>query len=268
MTQAVKLDSVKWQAQRYWELLSVLVERNLKVRYRGSLLGVYWSLLNPLIMTGLYTAIFGAAFASYYGNSTTNYILAAFTGLIVIHFFNGATSQALVSLVDNGAILNKIRLPISIFPISMVGANVVQFSFGMLPLLLVVTLITSKRLINLLALCLPLLSLILVCTGIALLVSALYVFFRDLSYFYELVTFILWIGSPVFYPVEIVPSAVQRFLIFNPLLPIIESLRQISLSGEVPDLRLIAHAGVDALIVLGFGWSCFCWWRSQFMDLL
>ncbi|WP_275575054.1 ABC transporter permease [Neosynechococcus sphagnicola] len=77
------------QAQRYWELLQVLIARQLKVRYRGSLLGVYWSLLNPLLMTGLYTAIFGAAFKSYYGDSVLNYVLAVFTGLVVIKFFLG-----------------------------------------------------------------------------------------------------------------------------------------------------------------------------------
>ena len=73
--------------RRYWELLNVLVSRNLKVRYRGSFFGVYWSLLNPLLMTGLYSAIFGTAFASYYDDSILNYILAAFTGLVVINFF-------------------------------------------------------------------------------------------------------------------------------------------------------------------------------------
>lgn len=87
MTLSLK-DNLTWlQVRRYYELLHVLVMRNLKVRYRGSLLGVYWSLLNPLIMTGLYSAIFGSAFASYYGNSILNYMLAAFTGLVVINFF-------------------------------------------------------------------------------------------------------------------------------------------------------------------------------------
>lgn len=73
--------------KHYVELLHVLVSRNLKTRYRGSVLGIYWSLLNPLTMTGLYTAIFGATFAEYYDNSITNYVLAALTGLIVINFF-------------------------------------------------------------------------------------------------------------------------------------------------------------------------------------
>jgi len=256
------------QAQRYWELLYVLVSRNLKTRYRGSFLGVYWSLLNPLLMSGLYAAIFGKAFAAYYDNSTINYILAAFTGLVVINFFSAATCQALSSVVSNGALLNKILLPVSIFPVSMVAANLFQFTVGALPLLVIMTLITSKSLLNVIALLLPLLALILVSTGVGFLVSALYVFFRDLPYFYELVVFVLWISSPVFYPPAIVPTPVKPFLNLNPLSPIIESIRQIVLSSSLPDLHLIWGALFSGGVILVLGWLCFQRWRREFMDLL
>lgn len=256
------------QMQRYWELLHVLVTRNLKVRYRGSLLGIGWSLLNPLTMTGLYTAIFGAAFTPYYGHSFLNYALAAFTGIVVINFFSASTSQALPSVVSNGALLNKIQLPVSVFPVSMVAANTFQLTVSVLPLLMIVTFLTSRRFINALALTLPLLALILVCIGVGFLVSALYVFFRDLSYFYELVVFVLLVGTPVFYPTAIVPIRVQPFLFLNPLLPIIESLRQIALSGVAPNLNLIAEALLSGLIIFSLGWTCFQVWRPQFMDLL
>ncbi|MBD2139538.1 ABC transporter permease [Anabaena sp. FACHB-1237] len=262
-------NNLKWlQVRRYWELLQVLVSRNLKVRYRGSFLGVYWSLLNPLIMTGLYTAIFGATFASYYGNSIMNYVLAALTGLLVINFFSSSTSQALSSVVGNGALLNKIQLPVSVFPVSMIAANIFQFSVGALPLLAIMTLINSKSLVNVLALIFPFLALILVSTGIGFLVSALYVFFRDLPYFYELIVFVIWISSPIFYPAAIVPKQVKQFLGINPLSPIIESLRQITLSGSTPDLNLIWGALLSGIIILALGWTCFRLWRHQFMDLL
>jgi ABC-type polysaccharide/polyol phosphate export permease len=262
-------DNSTWlQVSRYWELLRVLVARNLKVRYRGSFLGVYWSLFNPLIMTGLYTAIFGATFASYYGNSILNYVLAAFTGLVVINFFSASTSQALTSVVGNGSLLNKISLPVSVFPVSMIGANIFQFSVGTLPLLALMTLIYSKNLINVLALIFPFLALVLVCTGIGFLVSALYVFFRDLPYFYELVVFVIWLSSPIFYPAAIVPPQVRQFLRLNPLSPIIESLRQISLSGSSPNLGLIWGSLLSGVIILVLGWTCFHLWRHQFMDLL
>ena len=225
-------------------------------------------MLNPLIMTGLYAAIFGTAFASYYNNSTLNYVLAAFTGLIVINFFSSSTSQALASVVGNGALLNKIRLPISIFPVSMILANIFQFVMGPLPLLAIVTLVITKNPLNVVALIFPLIALSLVCTGVGFLVSSLYVFFRDLPYFYELVCFVLWISSPVFYPAEIVPPAIKSFLLLNPLISIIESIRQISLSGSWPDLTLIAHSLINGIIFLMLGWICFQAWRKQFMDLL
>jgi ABC-2 type transport system permease protein/lipopolysaccharide transport system permease protein len=262
-------NQVKWSAvYRYYELLHVLVERNLKGRYRGSVFGVYWSLLHPLIMTGLYTAIFGTVFAKYYDNSIVNYILAAFTGMMVISFYNAATNQALASVVSNGGMLNKIRLPMSIFPVSMVVANVFQFLVGVFPLLAVVTLWKSHSLVNVICLAFPVLSLTLVCGGIGFFVSALYVFFRDLPYFYELIGFVLWISSPIFYPPDIVPPAVKPFLVMNPLLPIIESIRQISISSQLPDFGLIGQSLLNGLIILGFGWFCFRNWRHLFMDLL
>lgn len=258
----------QWFNPRYLELLQMLVERNLKGRYRGSFLGVYWSLLHPVLMTGVYTAIFGAAFAQFYDNSTIKYVLAAFTGLVVIHFFSGSTSQALASIVANGGLLNKVKLPVSVFPVSMILANVRQFCIGVLPLLVIVTLITSKNPLNVLALPFPILALTLVCLGIGFLTSSLYVFFRDLPYFYELITFLLWMTSPVFYPTEIVPEKVRPFLLLNPLAPIIESLRQISISGHLPDLALIGHALLNGVIMLVLGWTCFRGWQKQFMDLL
>lgn len=258
-----------WNAlQRYGELAQVLVNRNLSVRYRGSILGIYWSLLSPLIMTGVYTAIFGAAFASFYDDSLLNYILAAFTGLVVINFFSASTSQALMSVVGNGALLNKMPLPMSVFPLSIVMANVFQFCAGPLPLLMLVAGLTSRSLLNVVTVILPFTALVMICLGVGYLVSGLYVFFRDLPYFYELVTFALWITSPVFYPSEIVPENVKPFLIFNPLTGIIESIRQIVLSGELPDIGLVAEAWLSGVILLTLGWFCFRWWKPQFMDLL
>jgi ABC-type polysaccharide/polyol phosphate export permease len=254
--------------RHFIELIRVLVSRNLKVRYRGSILGIYWSLLNPLIMTALYTAIFGATFANYYDNSITNYVLAALTGLIVINFFSGSTSQALSSVVGNGALLNKIRLPVGVFPLSMIVANIFQFMMGAFPLLAIVTLIKSHSLISVVAILLPFIALVFFCIGVGFFISALYVFFRDLPYFYELVVFVLWISSPVFYPAEIVSPAIKPFLRINPLSGIIESLRQITLSGDLPDFVLITNAVISGIIFAVLGWLYFRQMRSQFMDLL
>ncbi len=272
MTITAKTNASLSQALRYWELLYVLAEREIKVRYRGSFLGVYWSLFNPLIMTMIYTTIFGSVFKKYYHDSIPEYILAAFTGLVVVHFYQGSTSQALSSVVGNGSLLNKIRLPVSVFPLSTILANTYQLVIGMLPLLAILTLVISKHpwlsLINVMAIPLPLIALVLVSTGIGFLVSALYVFFRDLPFFYELVQFGLWLSSPVFYPAVIVDPVIRPFLEINPFYPIIESLRQIVLSGDLPDIFPIARAWLSGLIILVIGLVSFTWLRPKFMDLL
>ena len=252
----------------FWELLLVLIRRNLKRRYRGSFLGIYWSLLSPLFMTLLYTAIFGNAFPEYYNNSLSNYVLAVFTGLVVFNFFSASTAQALISVVENGAIVNKIKLPLFVFPLSLIGANVFQLFIGIFPLLFIITLSISHRLINGITLIIPLISLILVCAGVGLFTSALYVFFRDLPYLYELLTFIVWISLPIFYPSEIVPTEMQKLVLINPLLPVIDCIRQISLSGNSPDLSLVAIAFLSSIIVLSTGIFAFTFWQDKFMDLL
>lgn len=257
------------ECQRYWQLLSVLVPQNLNTRYRGSFLGVYWSLLNPIIMTALYTAIFGAQFASYYDDSIVNYMLAAFTGLLVINFYSSATSQALTSIVSNGDLLNKMKLPLPVFPLSMIAANIFQFVVGSLPLLVIITFIKSDfNIFPIFFLLIPFLSLVLVCIGIGLFLSALFVFFRDLGYFYEIVTFMMWITSPVFYPAEIVPEKVRPFLNLNPLVQIIESIRTISLQGSFPSFSYIINGFVSGIILVFLGWLFFRKVQADFMDLL
>jgi len=165
-------------------------------------------------------------------------------------------------------LLNKIRLPVSVFPVSMIAANVFQFLMGAYPLLAIVALVKSHNLLNVLAILLPFAALVLFCIGVGFFVSALYVFFRDLPYFYELITFMLWISSPVFYPAAIVPNSVKPFLSINPLSPIIESLRQITLSGNLPDVMLVSSALLSGTIFAVLGWAYFHHSRSQFMDLL
>ena len=272
MTISTKTNSRLSQVRRYWELLYTLAERELNVRYRGSFLGVYWSLFNPLMMTSLYTLIFSDAFKEDY-HSPWEYMLSAFTGLAIIHFFQGSTSQALSSVVANGALLNKIRLPITVFPLSTILANTCQLVIGMIPLLAFITLIISHdrwvSLINVIAIPLPLIALVLVSTGIGLLLSALYVFFRDLPFFYELIQFIIMLSLPIFYPASIIKSPILLIVLqSNPLYPIVTSLRQIILSGDLPDPTLIVGSWLSGIIILAIGLVSFNWLRPKFMDLL
>jgi lipopolysaccharide transport system permease protein len=271
-TKSIEQKSRLSNIKRYCELVSVLSRRELKVRYRGSFLGIYWSLFNPLMMTGLYAIVFGSGFKKqYYNDSLWEYALAAFTGLTVIQFYNSSTSQALASIVSNNSLLNKVKLPVSIFPVSVIVANTFQLLIGMLPLLITVTIFLSPHpsiFINVIAIPIPLLGLVLISAGVGFLTSALYVFFRDLPFLYELVQFVILMSSPTFYPAEFVPAAIRQYLDLNPLYPVIESLRQVVLSGSLPDPTLMFRSLLSGIIILTTGWICFNWLRPKFMDLL
>lgn len=260
------IEDVTWR--RYRDLVAVTAIRSLKVRYRGSILGVYWSLSNPLLMTVIYAAIFGSAFSRYYGGSIVNYVLACFTALSVLNFFSQSTSMALSSIAGNGGLLNKLALPPSIFPVANLVAAMFQMVAGTLPLLLIVTFVTSHSILNVLALFVPLLGLVLLSFGVAMAVSAWYVYFRDLSYLYELVVFVLWFTSPVFYPASIVPAAVRVYLRLNPLAIIMESVRQISLSGALPSLNQMALSVAAGVVAAACGLGVYVSMRRGFMDLI
>ena len=262
------LDHEPSPARRYWDVLRMLAVRSLKIRYRGSALGVYWSLSNPLIMTAIYSAIFGTAFAKYYGNSVVNYVLACFTGLVVLNFFSQTSSQALTSIVSNGALLNKIRLPVTVFPLSVVLANLFQYAVGVIPLLIAVTIFVTHQPSHCLYLIVPSVALLMVTVGFSLGMSALFVFFRDLPYLYELVVFALWITSPIFYPIELVPAGVRHWVTLNPVADNIELVRAIAFAQSPPSAAAMIHALVVSAVTLAAGGLVFRFTKNDFMDLI
>ncbi len=246
----------------------MLASRTLKTRYRGSVLGVFWSLSNPILMTGVYTAIFGTAFAKYYDNSIFNYVFATFVGLSILNLFSQTTSQALASVVTAGGLLNKVSLPVSLFPISFVASNFFQFSVGPLPLLALITLYKTHSALNVIALLIPCLALMLVTVGFSLLTSALFVYFRDLPYMYEIVIFIITMTSPIFYPAALVPAKVLPFLSINPLTYMVGSLRNIALVHGVPDFALAGKCLLIGTVYFLIGSIVFATRKRDFMDLL
>ncbi len=254
--------------QRYLELMHIISGRTLKTRYRGSVLGVYWSLSNPLIMTAVYAVIFGAAFRPYYDNSLIKYGLATFAGLAMLNFFSSTSSQALTSVVTNGSLLNKVRLPMSVFPVSVVSANLFQYMVGTFPALCLITLLINHHPLNVVALIVPSVALVLVTIGFSLIMSALFVFFRDLPYMYELVIFIIWISSPIFYPAALVQPKVRPLLAFNPIIYIVESMRQIATTHDLPDAGLMLAALTSGVVCCAIGTLAFVTLRKSFMDLL
>jgi lipopolysaccharide transport system permease protein len=258
----------KLQLRRYADVVQTLAKRNLKTRYRGSILGIYWSLSNPVFMTLLYSAIFGSAFAASYNNSIFAYGLSCFCGLALMNFFIQASSQALPSIVGSGALLNKIRLPVSVFPLSIIAANVFQLVIGIVPFLAIITLATSKNLLSVVALTVPMCGLVMLTAAFGLIMSAFYVFFRDVQYLYELFGFVLFLTSPIFYPIELVPPQLRPVVGLNPLAMIISSVRDIAISGHSPHVHLMVLSFVSGFVALAVGVVIFLSVKSDFMDLI
>jgi ABC-type polysaccharide/polyol phosphate export permease len=254
--------------RRLIDVVRVLYARTLTVRYRGSVLGIAWSAANPLAMAAVYTAIFGHTFVAYYDGSLLRYGIAVYIGLALAAFFIGGTTQALPSIVQSAELLNKIHVPFAAFPLSTLAAWAFQQVIATLPLVIVISLFINHSILHVLGLIVPLAGLAMLAIGVGMFVSGAQVYFRDVAYIYELATFLIWVTSPIFYPAGIVPASVLRLLAFNPLFPILESVRTLVLTDTWPSAQLYALSFIDGALALAIGVAAFRAMRPQFMDLL
>ncbi len=249
-------------------LVRMTALRSLKVRYRGTILGVLWSFANPVMMTVVYTTIFGTAYAKYYDGSIVKYIISAFVGLVVVSFFLGTTSEALTSIVGNGTLLNKIAVPPAVFPLSAVTANVFQQSVTTFPILLIGSALETHDPVRVALTPLVLVTLVMLSAGFGLALSSLYVYFRDLPHLWSIAGFILWITSPLFYPAAITPAQIRPWFAVNPVASEIAALREVTLVTGPLHAGVVLAALAGSSVVLAAGVLVFKVMRRDFMDLL
>ncbi len=205
----------------YSDLLKNLIIRDIKVRYKRSVLGFVWVMLNPLLMMFILNLVFSELFKS----STKNYTAYLITGIVFWNFYAQSTSIAVSSLVSNANLIKKIFLPISLFPLSVVCSAMVNLVFSLIPLFFIILL--SKADISPYLFMLPvviLLSVVFV-YGVSLAISTLMVFFHDLRQIYEVLVFALMYMTPVFYPIDIVPEKYRFIVDLNPLTQYINLFR-------------------------------------------
>jgi ABC-2 type transport system permease protein/lipopolysaccharide transport system permease protein len=254
--------------RRRIELVRVSALRLLKSRYRGTSLGILWSFANPLLMTALYTTIFGTAFASYYGGSIPRYVFSAFVGVAVVIFFSQSTTEALTTVVNNGGLLNKIELDPETFPVSAIAANAFQQVVTTLPVVLVLAVLLTHDPIRIVLVPVVFAGVLLLSLGFGLVLSAFYVFFRDLLYLWGVVGFIIWITCPVFYPAAFVPASVRDWLMLNPVGMGIGALREVALGTGPIHYAAVGEFIVVAVVAAAVGHLVFRALRRDFMDLL
>jgi ABC-type polysaccharide/polyol phosphate export permease len=253
---------------RLAELVRITAFRALKVRYRGTALGILWSFANPLLLTAVYTLIFGTAFSRYYDGSVVRYVLSAFIGLVAVTFFLNSTGEALYTVVTNGLLLNKIAVPPVIFPVAAVVSNLFQQLLTTFPIVFVVSIVMTHDPVRVALVPVVLLAVVLLVSGFSLALSALYVFFRDLPHVWNIVGFILWMTSPLFYPIQFVPANVRPYYDLNPIGESITALREVTIQRGPLHLHAIAFALGAGIVVALLGATFFRATRRDFMDLL
>ena len=245
---------------RYRELLRQLVIREVKLRYKRSVLGFAWTVLNPLFAMAIFTMVFSNIFGA-----RSNYALFVLTALLGWNLFSLGTSRGLDSVVTNGPIIRKVFVPKAIFPVAAVASQVVNFALSLVPLFLFMAAIGAGFNRSLLWLPIPLLSLTGFALGIALLLATFNVFFRDVKHFYEAGAMAWFYATPIFYPPEIIPDQFKFLLYVNPMYPLLETLRAPLYRATSPPADLLILGLAISLFTLLLGWAVFHRLEARFI---
>ena len=242
---------------RYRELFGNLWRRDLQTRYKGSVLGVAWSLVNPLVLMGIYVLVFSLLWKV---ATFPHYALYLLVGLTVWLFFSSSLTMAARSLVDSAALVKKVRFPRQLVPLSVVATQLVAFA-AMLAVLIIVNLIVIPETRDTIWLSLPL-SLVVVAFvgGISLAVACANVVFRDVEHLISAVLLPWFFLTPILYRLEDLPGGVQRYdwvvtilRWVNPLTPPIYALRDPMFYGRLPDAWDVVYLCAGTVVALGLG---------------
>lgn len=222
---------------KYSFLFSELIKRDFKKKYKSTYLGMLWSLASPLLTLFIMSLVFTRLF----GSSTPHYTIYLFCGNICFSYFSDMTSGTMGALLSNSDIITKIRLPHELFVLSRAITSLINFSMTFLVFLLFCILDRIAFGAHLLFIPITILFLSLFSLGIGLLLSVMFVFFRDIQYLWSVFTMLLMYLSAIFYTTDSFPASVRWLFNLNPLYVYITQLRTAVIGGVLPD-------GVSALL--------------------
>lgn len=252
-----KLKNILLNFKHYWFLMTQLISRDFKVKYKRSVLGVVWSLLYPILMMTVMSIVFSHMFK--FQVDGVNYLVYLMTGIIIWNYFNEASNTAMTSVVMNFGLINKVYIPKYIFPIAKCLFVGINFLLTLIPWLGIIALsyfglgeYTCHFNIYYLILPYIFLCIFLFTVGISLFLSCVSVFLRDVFYIYGIVLIMWNYLTPVFYSIEIIPSSLQTIFKFNPLYQFLTATREIVLYGRCPSLMtllLLGGIGIVSVII-------------------
>ena len=220
--------------ERNWFTLTSLISRDFKLKYRRSVLGVVWSVLNPLLMMCVLAAVF--SFFLRFGE-IENFPLYLILGNTLFAVMSDSTSGAMMSIIESSSLIKKIRIEKMIFPLEKVLFAVVNFCFSLIAIAAVMIFFRVVPTPNILFLPLLLIYVLVFSAGLSLLLSALAVFFRDVCHLWSVVITAWTYATPLFYPVSILPDWMVTIEQFNPMYHYVTYFRDIVLWGQNPGIQ-------------------------------
>lgn len=236
--------------KRNWFILSSLVSRDFKLKYRRSVLGVVWSVLNPLLMM----IVLSAVFSTFFRFDIENFPLYLILGSTLFSLMGDSTTTAMYSIIDASALIKKIKIKKIIFPLEKVLFQLVNYCLSLFAVAAVMIFFHVAPTINILLLPLLLIYVLLFSAGLGFLLSALVVFFRDIGHLWSVVITAWTYATPLFYPISILPDWMLRVMDFNPMYHYVTYLRDIALYGVTPSLgeNLLCFGIAIASLAIGY----------------
>lgn len=236
---------------KYQPLLIELVVKDIKNRYRKSILGVFWTLLNPLLMMVVLSVVFSSIFKF----DIENYPVYILTGQVIFTFFSEATNNAMVSIIGNAPLIKKVYIPKYMFTFSAIISSLINVMASFSALIIVMLFMRSELYFTVLLSFIPILALVIFATGIGLMLAAFVIKFRDIMHFYAVFLTALMYLMPVIYPISILEDKMWIYNIvkWNPLSIMLETFRDFIMYGTLPPLEYFVIIFVAAILVLIIG---------------
>ena len=246
-----------FELYRYRELMALLVGRDLKVRYKRSVLGMFWTLLNPLLQMAVYTLVFRTIMKV----GLPAFPVFLLSGLLPWTFISVSATTSAHALLNNQGLIRKVAVPQAVYPLAVVGSKLVDLLFSLAPLALIAALMGRPPSVAWLALLPALVAAIAFTTGLSLVFSSLMVFFRDTRHLVDILFQVWFYLTPVLYPSSYVDGLPQRWirsvLALNPASPIVRCFQQAIYEQRLPDVSTLGAALTCGAIALAVGFATF-----------
>lgn len=232
-------------------LFEELVKRDFRKKYKRTVLGMGWSLLSPLLML----LVMSMVFTRFFGRDTPHYIIYLFCGNLVFTYFSESTKSGMRALTDNAKIFTKVTVPKYLFLFSKNIQTFISFLLTLVVFFLFVAIDGLPFTWKFICLLYPIICLVLFNIGVGLILSALYIFFRDTAYLYDVFVRLLTYLSAIFYTIDRYSAAIQNLFLLNPVYLFIRYFRKIVIESTIPTVWFHLLMAADVMIVLGIG----CW---------